>query len=155
MEKEEALNRFSSSRQALFDAIASLSESDFTSPQVEGIWTIKDLLGHITAWEQSLREPLRVYSTGGPFVSQIVSDGEAWNLEQASRRSSWSISEIRNEMEITRQDLLDELQKLSKEQWGTAFLAPWGDSNTVTEMISGLAWHEEEHTKSILKFLAK
>jgi len=155
MEKTKALIRFTNSRQALLKAIAGLSESDLTVPQVEGIWTIKDVLGHISAWEQTLLEPLAAFAIGRPFIAEIIPDHDAWNLGQSARRSSCSYSEICKEMETTRQELLAVLSSLSKDQWEQSFLAPWGDQNTIIEMISGLAWHEQEHTKSIQKVFSK
>lgn len=155
MKKEEALKRLSASRRALLEAISGSSDSDLTGFRVEGIWNTKDLLGHVAAWEQTLCEPLRIFTAGGPFSPEVIQDGEAWNLEQAGRRSAWSIPEVRKELETTRENLLQELKKLSEDQWGQASRAPWGEKNTIAEMISGLAWHEEEHTNSILKFFAK
>lgn len=155
MKSEDALKRFSSSRQALFDTIAGLSEAELTEPGVEGVWSIKDLLGHITAWEQKFLDPVASYAIGGPFKAEVVSNLDAWNHAQSARRSSWTCAEIINEMETTRQEVLDLLNKLSTNQWEQSFLAPWGDDNTISEMISGLAWHEEEHTRSILKYRSK
>lgn len=152
MKSEDALKRFSSSRQALFEAIAGLSDAELTGPKVEGVWTIKDLLGHISAWEQKLLVPLASFAIGGTFKAEVVYNHDAWNLNQSTRRSSWTCAEIIKEIETTRQEVLDLLNKLSANQWGQSILTPWGEENTIAEMISGLAWHEEEHTKSILKY---
>ncbi len=155
MEKDEAISRFNLSRQALLKAIAGLSDTELTSIQVEGIWTVKDLLGHIAAWENSLLEPLSVFVDGDPFQAEEIPDHDAWNAEQSARCASRSYSEVLKEMETTRQDLLKTAGKLSESQCNQIFRAPWGDQNSLIEMISGLAWHEEEHTKSILQNLPK
>ena len=151
MDASEALSRITASHQVFLDALSSLTEADITILKVEGVWTAKDLVGHLTAWELTLLEPLRSYIAGGAFEPGEIPDHDAWNLVQSSRRNAWSISEVRQEMETVRQLLLNELHRLSAEQWQTVFLAPWGGSETLAEMVSGLAWHEEEHTKSILK----
>jgi uncharacterized damage-inducible protein DinB len=49
MTKEEMLARLAESRQALHQAIEGLSEEEMTQVQVEGVWTIKDVLGHIAS----------------------------------------------------------------------------------------------------------
>ena len=154
MKKEEAFARFSTSRRLLGEAIADLGESDVTGPPVEGIWTIKDLLGHLTAWEQTLIEPLAAFAAGEPFEAENISDHDAWNHAQAVKRSSASLAQIQDELDAKRQELLANLDKLSDIQWEQSFRAPWGDQNTIIEMIDGLAWHEEEHTKSILRILS-
>lgn len=154
MKKEEALDRFSTSRRRLQETIADLDETDLTGHPVEGIWSIKDLLGHITAWEQTLIAPVAAFAAGGSFRSATISNHDAWNHAQAAGRSSASIAQIQEELDAKRQELLANLEKLSDSQWEGSFQAPWGGQNTILEMISGLAWHEEEHTKSILKFLS-
>jgi len=155
VEKEEEFSRFKNSRQALRNAIDTLSAAELTTQPVEGIWTIKDLLGHITAWEQALLEPLSEYVYGKPFKAEEIPDHDAWNAVQAARCADRSYPEILNELENTRQKLLFAAEKLSEVQWHQVYRAPWGDQNTLIEMISGLAWHEEEHTKSILQKFPK
>jgi len=151
MDKEEALSRFNLSRQSLFNAIAALSDDELTNIQVEGIWTIKDLLGHICAWENSLLEPLSAFVDGEPFEAEEIPNHDAWNAEQSARRATRNYSDILKEMRNTRQELIKTAGRLTESQWSQTFQAPWGDQNTLIEMISGLAWHEEEHTKSILE----
>jgi hypothetical protein len=56
-----------------------------TQVQVEGVWTIKDVLGHIASWEEICLEPLRRYADGGPFEVQVIEDDLAWNDVQAAR----------------------------------------------------------------------
>jgi hypothetical protein len=155
MKKEKALLRLNNSRRALRKAIDVLTIDEISTIQVEGIWTVKDLLGHIAAWENSLLLPLSALINGEPFQAEEIPDHDAWNAEQAARCSPQSVSKILEEMETTRQELLNAAEKLSKGQWNQSFQAPWGDQNTLVEMISGLAWHEEEHTKSILKKFPK
>jgi hypothetical protein len=156
MKKEKALSRLNNSRRALRKAIDVLTIDEISTIQVEGIWTVKDVLGHIAAWENSLLEPLSAFVDGGPFQAEEIPDHDAWNAKQAARCSQRSVSIILEEMDTTRQELLNTAEKLSTSQWHQSFRAPWGDQNSLIEMISGLAWHEEEHTKSILnKFTNK
>jgi uncharacterized damage-inducible protein DinB len=74
MTKEEALARLAESRQALHQAIEGLSDEEMTQIQVEGVWTIKDVLGHIASWEETCLEPLRRYADGGPFEVKVIED---------------------------------------------------------------------------------
>ncbi len=86
MTKEETLARLAESRRALHQASEGLSEEQITQVQVEGVWTIKDVLGHITSWEETCLEPLRRYADGGPFEVKVIEDYLAWNDEQAARK---------------------------------------------------------------------
>ncbi len=86
MTGEETLARLAESRRALHQALDGLSEEEMTQVQVEGVWTVKDVLRHIASWEEICLEPLRHYVDGGPFEVKVIEDYLAWNDEQAARK---------------------------------------------------------------------
>ncbi len=153
--KESALRRIRESRQALIQGIQGLSEAEMTGPRVEGAWTIKDVLGHIVAWEQACLEPLECYQAGGPFQCDDISDHDAWNAAQAARRRETPTQAILEEMEEVRRRLLAAAGQCTQGQWAQKLHLPWGEEAGMAEMLNGLAWHEEEHLKSILAWRNK
>jgi hypothetical protein len=98
MTKEETLARLAESRRALHQAIGGLSKEEMTQVQVEGVWTIKDILGHIASWEETCLEPLRRYADGGPFEVKIIEDYLAWNDEQAACKRDVPLDVILDEL---------------------------------------------------------
>ena len=72
MTGEETLARLAESRRALHQALDGLSEEEMTQVQVEGVWTVKDVLRHIASWEEICLEPLRHYVDGGPFEVKVI-----------------------------------------------------------------------------------
>lgn len=50
--KAELLDKMSAGRKEWEDVIAQVSDQDMKQPNVEGIWSIKDVLAHICAYEQ-------------------------------------------------------------------------------------------------------
>jgi uncharacterized damage-inducible protein DinB len=135
--------------------IETLDETDLTNIPIEGSWTIKDLMGHIAAWENSLIVPLESFILGDDFRPEIIPDHDAWNAHQAKARQGLSCMQIQQEMLAIRSKLVAVARQLTKEQLTQVFPAPWGDEQTIPDMISGIAWHEEEHTKSILRRLGQ
>src|SRR4051812_26770168 len=61
--KAELLDRIRGEHAALEQTIDRLTEEQITAP-VEGQWSVKDMLAHITAWEQVM---LGVHLGGRPF----------------------------------------------------------------------------------------
>jgi len=150
MDKNQALARIASSRQAFLAAAAELDETQQTTALVEGIWTVKDLFGHLAAWEQAVVDCLRVVLAGSGDPAEVIADHNAWNAMQASRRAGLSLAEVTGEYHAVRGELLQILKPLSEAQWETRLTAPWGGECNVAEMVSGLAWHEvDEHLQSI------
>jgi len=149
MNKDTAIQRAQASRLALLKAIEGLSTGQRDSAPVEGIWTAKDLVGHICAWEESLVRPLRGYLENGSFTPEEIPDHAAWNALQAAQRAGRAFEQVLQEAISTRSELFSLAKWLAPSDWARIFLAPWGGEATLAQMIDGLAWHEEEHTRSI------
>jgi len=149
MTLEEALARLAESRRALRQAIEDLSEEEMTQVQVEGVWTVKDVLGHITSWEEVLLEPLRRYAEGGPFVAEVIQDDLAWNDEQAARKREVPLAAILEELAAIRRELVETAGRLSAGQRAEKLLFPWGEKGTVAQGLGVVGQHEMEHVEHI------
>jgi DinB superfamily len=153
VDKTKTLGRLEKSRQAFLQAIAGLSETQIIGSQVEGIWTIKDLLAHLTSWERACAVPLRFYASGGNFLPEAIQDIDKWNESQARRWRGQTVSEIQAEYQAVRAELVELISILPADRWDVKLHAPWGGEATVAELCSGLVWHESiEHLKSILQW---
>jgi hypothetical protein len=150
MSKTETLNRLAESRQAFLLAIEGLSEDQITQIPVEGIWTIKDLLGHLATWEMTCVVPLRSYVAGGEFIPGTIPDHQVWNEAQARGWQVKSLAEILAEYQSIREEMVALVTALPEAQWEAKLPAPWGGKANVGELCNGLIWHEStEHLKSI------
>jgi len=147
--KEDMLAKLAESRRDLHRAIQGLSGEEMTQVQVEGVWTIKDVLGHIASWEEISLEPLRRYVDGGPFEVEVIEDYLILNEELAARKQDVPLDVILDELDAIRQELVATVSELSAEQWEQRVLFPWGDEGAVAEMLDELYQHELEHVHAI------
>lgn len=149
MDKRKVLDRIGESRELLLRELEGLDEEAMTETPVEGVWTIKDLIGHVAAWEEVCLPPLRNFSEGGAFDADPIPDHDVWNEAQSARRQNWTLRQVLDDLHLVRQELLRLSAKLDDAQWKETVTLPWGEEATMVHMISGLAWHEREHLKSI------
>jgi uncharacterized damage-inducible protein DinB len=149
MTKEEVLTKLAESRRELHQAIQGLSEEEMTQVQVEGVWTIKDVLGHIASWEEICLEPLRRYADGAPFKVESILDYLSVNEGLVARKRETPLDSILDELDAIRQELAATVGKLSVEQWEQKVIFPWGDEGPVAEMLDELYEHEWEHVQAI------
>lgn len=149
MTKEDMLAKLAESRRDLHRATQGLSGEEMTQVQVEGVWTIKDVLGHIASWEEICLEPLRRYADGDPFKVEAIKDYLILNEELAARKQDIPLDAILDELDAIRQELVAAASKLSAEQWEQRVLFPWGDEGAVAEMLDELYQHELEHVHAI------
>jgi uncharacterized damage-inducible protein DinB len=147
--KEGLLAKLAESRRDLHRATQDLSEEEMTQVQVEGVWTIKDVLGHIASWEEICLDPLRRYADGGPFEVEAIKNYLILNEELAARKQDIPLDAILDELNTIRQELVATASKLSAEQWEQRVLFPWGDEGAVAEMLDELYQHELEHVHAI------
>lgn len=149
MNKQETLDNLAQGRQTLHQTIQGLSEAEMTQVPVEGSWTIKDVLGHVAAWEGVFLKPLRRYAEGQPFETEVVEDYLAWNDEQAARKRVVPLDAVLEELTAVRQGLVTAASALSAEQWEQRVPFPWGGKGTVAEALNGLQHHELEHMRVV------
>jgi hypothetical protein len=154
LDKETALKKLAESRQALLDSIRGVDETDLAQQPVEGDWTSKDLLAHITSWELTILQPLEQWLVSGSFEPASIPDHLAWNEQQARLWQTKTLAQIQSELETTRQEILKHAAQLQPAQWKLILSAPWGGEGTLAQLLSGLAWHEMEHIENIHKWLA-
>ena len=152
MTKEETLAKLAESRQTLHQAIEGLSEEEMTQVKVEGVWTIKDVLGHIASWEETCLEPIRRYADGGPFEVQVIEDYMAWNNKQAARKRDVPLDVILEELATVRQGLVEAASRLSAGQWKQRVPFSWGGEGTIAEVLDVFYQHELEHVRSIQRW---
>ena len=149
MDKEEIFGRLNQCRQALLDTLEKIPQEELASEIVEGQWTIREILCHLTAWERTVLDPLFGFVQVDEFNPAIIDDHDLWNQEQTALRADLDFHQVLEELEDTRKLLIDEVSLLTAEQWDQVLPAPWGGQGCIANLLCGLVWHENEHLQTI------
>jgi len=149
MDKEEIFDRLNQCRRALLDTLDKIPPDELDSKLVEGKWTIKEILCHLTAWELTVLEPLVGYVQVNEFVPNSIEDHDAWNAQQTEKRKTMNMQQVFEELQATRELLISEASLLTVEQWDRILQAPWGGQGCIAHLLNGLVWHENEHLQTI------
>lgn len=103
----ELLAQIETEHRRLEQNILALSEAECTQPGVVGEWSAKDLLAHLTAWEQRLLQRVQ----GQPETGADLSTHEFnEQLYQANRTRSWA--EVRAAYEQSYAQVLALIERL-------------------------------------------
>ncbi len=144
-----------SSRKAFQALLALIPEPGWTTRPVCGVWTMKDLLGHLTDWEKVALDGLRPLAAGHtPEFDYTLSSFDDFNNQNAAARANQTWDEVWADYEATRATLLDLLAQTTPADLQRTFMAPWGRE------ISGGVWlliwpgHEMEHAIDVRAALA-
>jgi len=104
--------------QAQFDAaIAGLDDAALVEPGVVGEWSIKDLIGHVAAWEQLVIESAEQWRTGEAIPTPTWTSADEFNARDAARKSDWTLDAVRADAAETRHRLQAVLAQITDEEW--------------------------------------
>src|SRR5262249_47531177 len=105
-------------RQALLEAITGLSDEALDRKEAVGHWSIKNVLAHLTAWEEVVTRitPERVRSGTYPEELQAINtDEDAYNARMISAREHLTPQEQLAQLARARARLLEMVQGLGNE----------------------------------------
>ena len=152
--KSELINKLTANRDELLNLFVGLSEEQRTTVPVIEQWTIKDLVGHISYWEQVIHDHVREsYTEGRPRPARNDESDDAINARESAKRKNWSWQRVRAEFENTRGALIERVERLSESELEFQVPNPWRNENrfySVAQMIEEDAiGHSHEHIEQI------
>ena len=101
------LHHYRKMREELLSAIHGLSEALMIDPSLDG-WSVKDHLAHLALWDDLRASEVVRISAGHDSAWRMTHDqDEAYNAVAHSLRLSLSLHQVRWELAISRQRLLD------------------------------------------------
>ena len=95
------------------DSCSGLSDSVLNAPGPVGLWSVRDLLGHIATWDEEALLALPVILEGKKLPRYASSGGiDAFNAREQDRKRGITLAELRRDMDATHGRLLAYLTSL-------------------------------------------
>jgi hypothetical protein len=116
-------------------------------------WTIKEMLAHITGWDDICLDTLCAHESGNPPSNAPIHNLDKCNEESVSSRKGLSYEQILQEWCTKRHALLNILNQLPDEKFHEPIAVPWGKKTTVTKLVDIFSEHEQEHAHDITEWL--
>ena len=114
-------------------------------------WTIKEAVGHITAWEIVIHKAIQAFQAGNPPYFLHEQDFDIFNEEAVVYRSSWTLEQVLQEWKDVRADLKKTILTIKEEDLSVEMVLPWGSERTLAELIEIIGEHEGEHMDNVIK----
>jgi DinB family protein len=112
-----------------------------------GVWTAKDLLGHLGAFEVRFADVLAGF-VGEPAESDLLSaDSRTFNDDQAAIRKDWSIDRVRGEFLDAHERVMRHAAAVAPETWREVGTIPWyGPEYSLDDLVVYQMYgHKREH----------
>jgi len=99
------------------ESYAGLSDSQMTESRVTGDWSVKDIIAHVTWWEEEALNHLPLIIKGGrpPRYSTKYGGIDAFNARMTEQKQGLSLSEILKQMDETHRRLVDYVLSVSEQ----------------------------------------
>src|SRR5207244_7429259 len=118
MDKQQLLKRLEKAWTAIKESYAGLSETQPTEPGVMGNWSVKDILAHVTTWEEEALKYLPLIITGGRPPRYIQYGGiDAFNAQMTEQKRGLALSDVMKQLDETHHRLIDYIRSVPEEHF--------------------------------------
>jgi len=118
MDRHRLLKRLAEAWLAFQQSYAGLSRSQMLQPGVTGAWSVRDILAHVTTWEEEALQHLPVILKGGkpPRYSVAYGGIDAFNALMTDRKKGLSFREVLRQQEETHRRLVAYIERAPEDQ---------------------------------------
>jgi hypothetical protein len=117
MNTEQVLQRLDKAWTAFEESYAGLPDSQLMIPGVTGKWSVRDIIAHVTWWEEEALKHLPLIREGGRPARYSVTYGgiDAFNALMTETRRPLSLAEVLRQHEEVHRVLIDYVRAVPEE----------------------------------------
>jgi hypothetical protein len=143
---------------ALEVILRSLDEEKLTQPGVEGLWTVKDIVAHITAWEklmiQWLEESLRGETPQRPAPGEAWEDLDDFNEQLYLDNKDNNLDVVLNDFATVHAKAAELVARMNESDLTDPDRFEWRKGDPIWHLVAGNTWlHYAEHRETITKWI--
>jgi hypothetical protein len=119
VDRRQLLKRLDKAWVAFNESYAGLSDAPLMEPGVTGAWSVRDILAHVTTWEEEALKHLPLILKGGgrpPRYSVQYGGIDAFNARMTEQKRNLSLSEVCAQFVATHGRLVDFIQSAPEHQ---------------------------------------
>ncbi len=119
MDRLKVLKRLGIAWEALTESYAGLSEARMIESGVQGEWSVRDILAHVTTWEEEALKYLPLILKGGrpPRYSTLYGGIDAFNARMTIQKRGLSPGEVLQQLNEVHGRLVDYTRRVPPEQF--------------------------------------
>lgn len=145
---------YNASRREVVTMAELLDEEERVTRPVCGVWTLKDLTGHLLDWELVGLAGLRQIVAGHlPEFEAPIPDFDAFNNANAAARQDQSWDDVWDEFLAVRAEMMSLMGQLSGPEMERTFATPWGTTIWLYRWLLIWPGHEREHAHELREVL--
>ncbi len=152
LSKTELFDLIHAERERLEGALEQLSEPQMTEPGIVGQWAVKDILSHVTFWEQKMLHRLRTGIVPQPAPGQTWDQMiDEMNEQNFTTNRFKALNAALDEFHASHEEVLKYLETIGEEELNDPNRYDWHRGEPIWHYIAGNTYeHYREHVEPIL-----
>ncbi|HLO34887.1 MAG TPA: DinB family protein [Candidatus Deferrimicrobium sp.] len=137
--------------QATIDELIDRMAPDDWARVALGVWTTKDLVGHLGAFEVRFAEVLCQFAGDEPATNLRAASPATFNDDQAAIRRDWTVEAIVAELRDAHARSMSYVGRIAPETWREVGTIPWyGPEYSLDDFLVYIEYgHKREHTPQL------
>jgi hypothetical protein len=153
--KTDLLDVIRREHQRLMNLVAQLSDDEMLQPGMNGDWSAKDELAHITAWEQEFLGWYRAGQRGEVPERPDPDNIDPFNRQLYEQHRDEPLAEVRAAFEASYQEILNAVASMSEDDLFRVGRFAWtGEYPLLVYLRANTDEHYAEHTPQFEAWLA-
>ncbi len=151
MNKNQLINDLKEARQAFMSSIDGLSDEQLRMPGAAGLWSVKDVMSHLTAWESEVVTAFnQVQNKTIPHILKI-DDIYEFNDEQYHISAARTVEVVRDDFTQVHKMLLQMIEDFPQNDLFSRTKYKFMEGEPLAILVEDSAIeHEHEHAEDIL-----
>ncbi len=119
MDRSQLLKRLDKAWEAFKESYAGLSDSELMEPGVTGDWSVRDIIAHVTWWEEEALTHLPLILDGRkpPRYSVTYGGIDAFNAQKTEQKRHLPLSQVLRQRDDTHRRLINFIQSAPEDQF--------------------------------------
>ncbi len=119
MKKQQLLNKLGQAWAALKESYAGLADEQLVECGVTGDWSVRDILAHVSWWEEEALKHLPTILQGGrpPRYSVLYGGIDAFNAQMTEQKRGLVLSEVLRQLDETHHRLIEYVSCVPEDQF--------------------------------------
>ena len=140
----------------VLQTIEGFPESAWETPGACGVWSVKDIIAHLTSYEHVMIDVLSTFVSSGttPYLSKFTDPGNNFNDTEVAARKGKSVKEVLGEYNDTHEQVRSLVARIPVETFRQTGTLPWyGMEYALDDFIVYTQYgHKREHSAQIAAF---
>jgi len=119
MKKGQVLKKLEQTWASFKESYTGLTDEQLIEPGITEDWSVKDILAHVSWWEEEALKYLPQILQGGrpPRYSVLYGGIDAFNAQMTEQKRALTLSEVCSRLEETHLQLVEFVRSVSEEQF--------------------------------------